>query len=400
MAKLPAPGLLADLVEAARTGDTPEAARLKLVEAAQAALDDLMAGQGFRARLLVDGRIELIAPDGRVLALAMDEFIERFVPLFENPATPTSESGAFLAAFEALQQADGSARIWLADGYAPGQRGNGGEWQIIEEAPKKAIDIRDVDTVLAADPARFSGGHFNTNYNPGFIGPAIGHLPPLADEDYLLRDIPVAPLVPGGHCDDDEAANPVVVVLDPQSISFIEDTNGGFNGALFSGGLPPGAVISGMTASASVTGAVVTVDKDGNFTLVPPPDYSGPITLTFSYIDGTGQRRTAIVESTIAPVSDPALSSPGTAGVEDQPVPIGASLADPLTGIRESDADGSEVITAVGIGAPPAGFVLVVPASSPDVSIVRNADGSISITALIPGDAAKRPSAPRWRRCR
>ncbi len=75
----------------------------------------------------------------------------------------------------------------------------------IEDAPKRPIDIGDRDTVLSADPGKMSGGHFNTSYDPGFIGPAIGHLPALA-----MRDIPradrCAPLSGGGHCEDEEAA--------------------------------------------------------------------------------------------------------------------------------------------------------------------------------------------------
>ncbi len=56
------------------------------------------------------------------------------------------------------------------------------------------------------------------------------------------------------------------------------------------------------------------------------------------------------ITSTISPVSD-GPSAPSSNGVEDTPAAIGALLADPARGIRESDRDGSEIITGVTIGA-------------------------------------------------
>ncbi len=88
-------------------------------------------------------------------------------------------------------------------------------------------------------------------------------------------------------------------------------------------------------------------------------------------------------------MSDAALSAPSSNGVEDTPAAIGALLADPARGIRESDRDGSEIITGVTIGRPPAGFTLTPPDATPGAIIRVGSDGSITITSSLTGDAGE-----------
>ncbi len=78
------------------------------------------------------------------------------------------------------------------------------------------------------------------------------------------------------------------VLVQNQTVSFVEDVNGGFTGSIFQNGLPPGAEINNITFTAWPPGARVTINPDGTYVLVPPPDYSGEVRFTYTFTDGTG----------------------------------------------------------------------------------------------------------------
>ncbi len=61
----------------------------------------------------------------------MQELTERFLPALEQLVSAEERPSleAFMAVFESLG-ATAEPKIWLADGYSPGQRGNGKEWDI------------------------------------------------------------------------------------------------------------------------------------------------------------------------------------------------------------------------------------------------------------------------------
>jgi large repetitive protein len=364
-----------------------EKALVHLQQAAEIALAEVMEPLGYKVSLRPDGMLELIAADGRVLVLSMQEFSERFIPAIAQQGVVEPALMDFLARYEALASSS-APKVWLADGYAPGQKGNGGQLDVVEDEIQKPKDIGDKDTVLSADPGQMAGGHFNTNYDPGFIGPAIGHLGGLGDEDWSDEDMCSTAGSSGGS--GSSPLPPVALSVSDQTVTFVEDVSGGFRGNLFgTGGLPPRGTISNFAFTTSVPGAQVILLTNGEFRLIPPPDYSGPISITYTFVDGTGASRSATIDSTITPVSDRAVAAPPATSDEDGPAAIGSLLANPATGLRQSDDDGSEVITAIGIAAPPAGFTLTPPAAGPDVIVTVNPDGSFLITSSLPGAAGE-----------
>ncbi|MXQ11470.1 hypothetical protein, partial [Microvirga makkahensis] len=82
-----------------------------------------------------------------------------------------------------------------------------------------------------------------------------------------------------------------------------------------------------------------------NVELIPPPDFSGTITLTVQAIaqEATGDQSVTVdtLDIVVTPVADSAdIEVSPSAGVEDQPI-----LLD--LGIRPGDSDGSEIVTAI-----------------------------------------------------
>jgi large repetitive protein len=114
-----------------------------------------------------------------------------------------------------------------------------------------------------------------------------------------------------------------------------------------------------ITAATSPNGTVM-INPDGTLTFRPNANFNGPTTITYTVSDGQGGTATATVAVTVTPVNDPPVARPDTATTpEDTPVTI-APIA------NDSDVDGN-VLT-------------IVAASSPNGTVVINANGTISFT--------------------
>jgi large repetitive protein len=121
---------------------------------------------------------------------------------------------------------------------------------------------------------------------------------------------------------------------------------------------PDGDLLTVTTASAG-NGAVV-IRPDGTLDYTPNPDFNGTDTITYTISDGNGGTSTATVTVTVGPINDPPVAVPDAATTnEDTPVII------PILG-NDSDVDGDPLT--------------VTAATSPNGTIVINADGTVTYT--------------------
>lgn len=94
--------------------------------------------------------------------------------------------------------------------------------------------------------------------------------------------------------------------------------------------------IAGLTA----TNGEVAANPDGSFTITPTADYNGPVTLTYSVIDGAGGNVTATRDYALAAVNDGPSGSPTAtlvAGLVNQAYNV--STIDLLAGFSDVDGD-------------------------------------------------------------
>jgi hypothetical protein len=114
-----------------------------------------------------------------------------------------------------------------------------------------------------------------------------------------------------------------------------------------------------ITAARAANGTVV-VNADGSTTYTPNPNFNGTDTITYTISDGQGGFSTATITVNVAPVNDPPIARNDVA-ITDADTPVRISVLG-----NDNDIDGDPLtITA---------------ASSPNGTIVRNADGTITFT--------------------
>jgi hypothetical protein len=249
--------------------------------------------------------------------------------------------------------------------------------------------------------------HLNNAYDAGRIGRGIGHLPPQPGEDFLFqsddRRIFAGGLVHSGTEGADAAGNlyPDDVLRMPGTGSAINhlqsqpddpsrfaqdarrvdvpafgalrgaDTSpparqqpsaapdrfamredGNLVGDLFANDAVPGSVRDVRLVGAAPNG-ILLIRDDGTFSYVPPRNFSGLVTFTYSFIDvESGRTLEADVVIAVEPVTDAAvLTGPATAIVTEEDTPVRLSGL----GGALADTDGSETalfrITGVPAGA-------------------------------------------------
>jgi large repetitive protein len=112
--------------------------------------------------------------------------------------------------------------------------------------------------------------------------------------------------------------------------------------------------------AASAPNGTVTINADGTLNYVPNANFNGTDVITYVISDGNGGTSTAAVTVTVTPVNDnPVAVNDNATTNEDQPVTIGVLGND-------SDVDGDDLS--------------VTAATSPNGSVVINADGTITFT--------------------
>ncbi len=115
-----------------------------------------------------------------------------------------------------------------------------------------------------------------------------------------------------------------------------------------------------IVTAASATNGTVTINPDGTLRYVPNANFNGTDTIIYTISDGNGGTSTAAVTITVTAVNDvPVAVDDAATTNEDQPVTIGVLGND-------SDVDGDPLT--------------VTAASSPNGTVVINADGTISFT--------------------
>jgi large repetitive protein len=112
--------------------------------------------------------------------------------------------------------------------------------------------------------------------------------------------------------------------------------------------------------TASSPNGTVTINPDGTITFVPAADFNGPTTITYTISDGNGGFSTATINVTIAAVNDPPVAVNDVFAMDEDTTARIPVLA------NDTDRDGDPL--------------RVTQASSPNGTVVINADGTISFT--------------------
>lgn len=164
-----------------------------------------------------------------------------------------------------------------------------------------------------------------------------------------VADAPVLDLAGASGAEDMPVALPIAAAL--------SDTDGSEQLArIIVSGVPAGARLSAGSRAAD-GGWVLRPDQLAGLTLAPPPNFSGPLTLSVTAVSvegATGMEAgsTGSMSVHVAPVADaPLLAAQDATGLEDQPValPLGVTLA---------DLDGSERLSGVTLHGLPEGAAL------------------------------------------
>ena len=114
-----------------------------------------------------------------------------------------------------------------------------------------------------------------------------------------------------------------------------------------------------ITAATSPNGTVV-INPDGTITFTPDPNFNGPTTITYTVSDGNGGTATATIAVNVTPVNDPPVALNDVFTMDED-----TTARIPLLS-NDFDLDGDPLtITA---------------ASSPNGTVVINADGTVSFT--------------------
>jgi CshA-type fibril repeat protein len=114
-----------------------------------------------------------------------------------------------------------------------------------------------------------------------------------------------------------------------------------------------------ITAATSPNGTVV-INPNGTITFTPDPNFNGPTTITYTVADGQGGTSTATITVNVTPVNDPPVARDDVFLMDEDTTARIPVLA------NDSDTDG-DPLTVTG-------------ASSPNGTVVINADGTISFT--------------------
>jgi large repetitive protein len=221
-----------------------------------------------------------------------------------------------------------------------------------------ATDIGDRKTADRSDAADFYNSNLGGSYDVGFVGPAINHLVPLLNEEYLLQE--VAPRILGGVDRYDDDAVSVSVVPVDVDLEVLEDQV--IAGTIFPGGPPSGAIVNNLVITAGPTVGTISLTERGDFTITMPNHFSGMVAFDYSFIDGTGATRTSTIQVVVRPVADAPLASVGVGSfTSDEDTSIA------LVGLSAElvDRDGSEALTRIAIEGVPIGVRFVDSAGRP-----------------------------------
>jgi large repetitive protein len=114
-----------------------------------------------------------------------------------------------------------------------------------------------------------------------------------------------------------------------------------------------------ITAATSPNGTVV-INPNGTITFTPDPNFNGPTTITYTISDGQGGTSTTTIAVNVAPVNDPPVARNDVFTMDEDTTARIPVLA------NDTDADGDPLT--------------VTAASSPNGTVVINADGTVSFT--------------------
>jgi large repetitive protein len=112
--------------------------------------------------------------------------------------------------------------------------------------------------------------------------------------------------------------------------------------------------------SASSPNGNVTINPDGTITFVPDANFNGPTTITYQISDGQGGFATATIAVNVTPVNDPPVAVNDAFSMDED-----TTARIPVL-VNDTDRDGDPL--------------RVTQASSPNGTVVINADGTISFT--------------------
>ena len=254
---------------------------------------------------------------------------------------------------------------------------------VLDSGTPLASDIGDHRDRGRADQNAFGASFddMSLRYEAGFVGPGINYLPPLQNEDYRFGDIPIRELdvKAADEGTRDEGQKPVPVPVQLINLNVVEDDP--IAGTVFPNGVPSGGIVTNMVVTQQPAVGTVAIDSLGAFTIAVPPNYAGPVTFTYSYLDATGVQRTNTAQVNIQPVADaPAVSAGSSAfsGPED------STLA--LTGLSAAlvDTDGSETLSRIAIEGVPAGARFVDGTGAP-----LGLDSGNGVWTFSPGDVER-----------
>ncbi len=115
-----------------------------------------------------------------------------------------------------------------------------------------------------------------------------------------------------------------------------------------------------VISAASAPNGTVVINPDGTITYTPNTNFSGADTITYTVSDGQGGTSTTTITVTVAPVNDPPVARNDVLRMDEETTARIPVLA------NDTDVDG--------------GDLSVTTASSPNGTVVINADGTVSFT--------------------
>ncbi|MBQ0933626.1 Ig-like domain-containing protein, partial [Ideonella alba] len=143
-------------------------------------------------------------------------------------------------------------------------------------------------------------------------------------------------------------------------------------------------ILPGQTVN--VTNGTVTLNADGTVTFTPAPNYTGPVSFTYTVADPFGATDTASVTVNVSPMPDAPVAAPDT-GSTDEDTSLVVSAADGviLGAGRDTDVDGDTLsVSAVSFGG--ANGTVGQPLAGAWGTLTLNADGSYT---YVPNAAAQ-----------
>jgi VCBS repeat-containing protein len=229
------------------------------------------------------------------------------------------------------------------------------------------------------DRGRRNGEKLQTSENRRFVGEKLGvgegidHLWLLGDSEYTRASLDEEDNpIPGSQTPKAELYGP----LAPPLLTFDTSEDAAFNGQLWDPAIAVLPVTDAVLTIDPALGAVV-INPDGTFDYTPPVNFSGDVTIDFTFTDPrTGLVTSGTIELTVAAVADPIAIAGTATGPEDSAIGL------PMT-LDLIDADGSETLQSLTISGVPAGAILAWDAGLPG-HVTIDAAGVFTFTGTEP----------------